>query len=225
MVNTTSRGRRMARAPGLTSRKRVKSSRRAVQPSSLVARLRKQLSEARRTIVELKLHADTDSLLDIVNRRGFERELRRSIAYVKRYRTTAALLYLDVDRLKPINDRHGHAAGDTVLKAIARELVDHVRMSDIAARLSGDEFGVLLWNLSAEDAVKKALALEAAIDGVSIMFRGRALRIGVSAGVTMLRPTDETADVLARADQAMYLRKRTRWTSRRRRSRPRRLKR
>jgi diguanylate cyclase (GGDEF)-like protein len=225
LVNTTSLGRKMAHAPGLKPRKRVKSSRRAAQSSSLVARLRQQLGEARRTIAELKLRADTDSLLDILNRRGFERELRRSIAYVKRYHTTAALLYLDVDRLKPINDRLGHAAGDTVLKAIAQELVDHVRMSDVAARLGGDEFGLLLWNLSAEDAAKKARALEAAIDRLPIMFRGRALRIGVSAGVTMLRPTDETADVLARADQAMYLRKQARRTSRHRRSRPRRLKR
>jgi len=208
----------MAHAPGLTSRKRVKLPRRAAQPSSVVARLRKQLTEARRTIADLKLRADTDFLLDILNRRGFERELRRSIAYVKRYRTTAALLYVDVDRLKPINDRLGHAGGDAALKAIAGELIGHVRMSDVVARLGGDEFGILLWNLNAEDAAKKARALEASIDRLSIMFRGRALHIGVSAGVAMLRPNDETADVLARADQAMYQRKQARQTSRRRRS-------
>ena len=183
-------------------------------PSSLVERLRGRLAEARAQIADLKLHADTDALLDIQNRRGFERELRRSLAYVKRYRATAALLYLDVDRLKPINDRHGHAAGDAALKAIAVELSDHVRMSDIVARLGGDEFGILLWNLRLADAEKKARALESAIDQMPLTFRGRTLRLGISAGVTMLQATDETADALARADASMYRRKQARRATR-----------
>ena len=65
--------------------------------------------------------ADTDFLLDIPNRRGFERELHRAIAYIKRYRASGALIVLDVDRLKPINDAFGHAAGDQVLKAIVAD--------------------------------------------------------------------------------------------------------
>ena len=69
-------------------------------------------------IEELQASADTDFLLDIPNRRGFERELQRAIAYIKRYRAGGALIVLDVDRLKPINDAFGHAAGDQVLKAI-----------------------------------------------------------------------------------------------------------
>ena len=190
---------------------RLKSRRRKtaanVASSPLVARLRARLAEARKQIADLKQRADTDVLLDIPNRRSFERELRRSLAYVKRYHATAALLYLDVDRLKPINDRYGHAAGDAVLKAIARELIDHVRMSDIVARLGGDEFGVLLWNLKPADAEKKARALESAIDALRLTFRGWTLRLGISAGVTMLTATDETADVLTRADAAMYRRK------------------
>ncbi len=190
---------------------------RSIASSSLVERLRARLAEARRRIADLKQHADTDVLLDIQNRRGFERELRRSLAYVKRYHATAALLYLDVDRLKPINDRHGHAAGDAALKAIAMELIAHVRMSDIVARLGGDEFGILLWNLDPADAEKKARALEAAIDALQFSVRGRTLRLGMSAGVTMLRQTDETADVLARADAAMYRRKETRKAARRKR--------
>ena len=142
--------------------------------SPLVARLRARLAEARKQIADLKQRADTDVLLDIPNRRSFERELRRSLAYVKRYRATAALLYLDVDRLKPINDRYGHAAGDAALKAIAKELIGHVRMSDTVARLGGDEFGVLLWNLKPADAAKKARALERAIDQLRLNVRGRA---------------------------------------------------
>jgi len=205
----------------MAKRPRVKSRRlgsRKPAPSLLVTRLRQRLAEARKIIADLKLRADTDVLLDIPNRRSFERELRRSIAYVKRYRATAALLYLDVDRLKPINDRFGHAAGDAALKAIAKELIDHVRMSDVVARLGGDEFGVLLWNLSVDDAAKKARALEAAIDQLAATSRGHRLHLGVSVGVTMLQANDETADVLARADQAMYARKQMRRDGRRRKS-------
>lgn len=182
----------------------------------LVARLRARLAEARRQIADLKQRADTDVLLDIQNRRSFERELRRSLAYVKRYRATAALLYLDVDRLKPINDRYGHAAGDAALKAIVKQLIDHVRMSDVVARLGGDEFGILLWNLKPADAQKKARALEAAVDQLQLNFRGRSLRLGISAGVTMLAGIDETADVLTRADAAMYRRKLVRRAARKR---------
>src|SRR5712671_6009879 len=81
-----------------------------------VRRLRTQLARALERIEELRASADIDFLLDIPNRRGFERELHRAIAYIKRYHASGALIVLDVDRLKPINDAFGHAAGDEVLK-------------------------------------------------------------------------------------------------------------
>jgi diguanylate cyclase (GGDEF)-like protein len=204
LVNTTPWCGEMAKTPAPKAPRRKP---RNVASSLLVTRLRVRLAEARKQIADLKQRADTDVLLDIQNRRSFERELRRSLAHVKRYHATAALLYLDVDRLKRINDRYGHAVGDAVLKAIATELIDQVRMSDIVARVGGDEFGILLWNLEPADAEKKARALEAAIDALPLTFRGRALRLGISAGVTMLTETDETSDVLTRADAAMYRRK------------------
>ena len=71
----------------------------------------------------MQASADTDFLLDILNRRGFERELHRAIAFIKRYHASGALIVLDVDRLKPINDAFGHAAGDQVLKAIVTTLL------------------------------------------------------------------------------------------------------
>ena len=88
-----------------------------------IRRLRTQLAQALARIDELQASADTDFLLDIPNRRGFERELNRSIAYIKRYHASGALIVLDVDRLKPINDAFGHAAGDQVLKAIVGRAV------------------------------------------------------------------------------------------------------
>jgi diguanylate cyclase (GGDEF)-like protein len=103
-----------------------------------------QLEVSRARISELEARIDIDPLTDILNRRGFERELKRSLAYVKRYGTSVALVYVDLDGFKPVNDHHGHAAGDTVLKAIAAALVRNVRASDVVARIGGDEFAVLL---------------------------------------------------------------------------------
>src|SRR5207253_11455074 len=132
-----------------------------------IRRLKAQLARTQAQIEELQASADTDFLLGIPNRRGFERELNRAIAYIKRYRATGALIVLDVDRLKPINDAYGHAAGDEVLKAIVRVLLRHIRSSDVIGRLGGDEFALLLWNLSETDARAKAAALEEAIDALS----------------------------------------------------------
>ena len=84
-----------------------------------LARLEGELAAARSRMLELEATADIDTVTGIFNRRGFDRELARSLAYVKRYGTRAALFYIDLDGFKPVNDRHGHAAGDAVLKAIA----------------------------------------------------------------------------------------------------------
>ena len=172
-----------------------------------VRRLRAQLAKAQARIEELQAAADIDFLLDIPNRRGFERELHRSIAYIKRYRASGALIVLDVDRLKPINDAFGHAAGDQVLKAVAAALSQHVRSSDVVGRLGGDEFALLLWNLSETDARAKAAALEEAIDQLTFTFRGRTVTAGASAGVAILGPHAEAGRALEQADSAMYVRK------------------
>jgi diguanylate cyclase (GGDEF)-like protein len=172
-----------------------------------IRRLRTQLAKALARIEELQASADTDFLLDIPNRRGFERELQRSIAYIKRYHASGALIVLDVDRLKPINDAFGHAAGDQVLKAIAALLSRQIRSSDAIGRLGGDEFALLLWNLSETDARAKAASLEQAVDGLSFTFRGRSVSAGASAGVAILGPQAEAGRALEEADSAMYVRK------------------
>jgi diguanylate cyclase (GGDEF)-like protein len=172
-----------------------------------VRRLRAELARALVRIEELEASADTDFLLDIPNRRGFERELHRMIAYIKRYHASGALIVPDVDRLKPVNDAFGHAAGDQVLKAIAAMLLSQVRSSDVVGRLGGDEFALLVWNLSETDARAKAAALEAAIDRLTFVFRGRTITAGASAGVAVLGPHAEAGRALEEADSAMYVRK------------------
>jgi diguanylate cyclase (GGDEF)-like protein len=179
-----------------------------------VEALKAELETARARMRELEIRADVDPLLDIFNRRGFERELTRALAYVKRYSTSAALLYLDLDGFKPINDRFGHAAGDAVLRQIAAALTRHVRASDIVARIGGDEFAMLLWNLSEEHAARKAEALETLIAGTGIQIDADELRVGASVGVAMLTPLDGAPQVMARADQAMYARKAARGSGR-----------
>lgn len=172
-----------------------------------IRNLKAELAEARARIDELQAWADTDFLLDVFNRRGFERELARALAYIRRYSGSGALVMLDVDGLKPINDTFGHAAGDVVLKGIVAVLMRHVRSSDVVGRLGGDEFGVLLWNLDEASALAKAAALESAIDQLTFAFRGRSIVAGASAGIAMLDANCDATAVLDAADRAMYARK------------------
>jgi diguanylate cyclase (GGDEF)-like protein len=172
-----------------------------------VERLAAQLEQSRARIVDLEAKIDVDPLTELLNRRGFERELKRSVAYVKRYGTSAALIYLDLDGFKSVNDRHGHAAGDAVLKAVAAALLAHVRASDVVARLGGDEFVVLLWNVGGPAAAAKAAALEQALHSTPVRWGPSTLVVGGSAGVALIGALDTPADLLARADAAMYARK------------------
>ena len=178
-----------------------------------VARLKDELIRAEWKIAELEARGDTDSLLDILNRRGFERELARSLAFVKRYGATARLVYIDLDGFKAVNDRHGHAAGDELLKAVAQTIVANVRASDVVARFGGDEFGVLMWHIDEERARIKATDLEAKIELVRVPFGAASLSAGASAGVAMLDPNADVATAIDAADKAMYARKKERKAS------------
>ncbi|WP_348638331.1 GGDEF domain-containing protein [Bradyrhizobium sp. ISRA463] len=166
-----------------------------------------QLARAQARIAELQATAETDFLLDILNRRGFERELARAIAFIQRYHASGAVIVLDVDRLKPINDAFGHAAGDEVLKAIVAALSGVVRASDVIGRLGGDEFAILLWNLGETDARAKAAMLEDVIDRLTFVFRDSQVSAGASAGVAILGTHSDVERALDEADRAMYVRK------------------
>ena len=96
--------------------------------------LKADLAAAQGRVAELETRVDEDPLTGLLNRRGFERALERALAYVRRYGATAALVYIDLDRFKPINDRHGHAAGDWVLGRVARLVGAHVRASDVVGK-------------------------------------------------------------------------------------------
>jgi len=152
-------------------------------------------------IAELEALADSDTLTPLPNRRMFERELERTIARVARYGTSAALLYVDLDGLKGINDFHGHGAGDMALIHVAELLKEHIRAADVAARLGGDEFGVLLDNVGEAAAREKADVLAETIASTPMP---NGMRVSVSVGVTMLVPNDAGNAALGRADGDMY---------------------
>ena len=171
------------------------------------ARLRATIAELEEQIERLERLADSDTLTPLANRRFFFRAVERAVAQLARHGTPAALLFVDLDRLKQINDEHGHGAGDEALIHTAWVLREKVRSSDLVARLGGDEFGILLEYADAAAAQEKAAALDEAVRGRPL--HGR-IPIGISVGVAALRPADTPEAALARADEAMYAAKRAR---------------
>ena len=158
--------------------------------------------EARQEIEKL---AWTDPLTDLFNRNSLRSTIVRSMGIVRRADKRLALLLLDLDRFKPVNDTYGHAAGDEVLRVIAQRIKDNIRSSDYAFRLGGDEFAVLIFftNEAREilDMVPRLLdKLRAPIE-----FDGRELSVGSSIGISFYPDNDENPDELVRkADIALY---------------------
>jgi diguanylate cyclase (GGDEF)-like protein len=175
---------------------------------SEVDTLRRELGETRKRLDEVEKAADQDGLLPLLNRRAFVRELTRYIAFTGRYNTPASLIYFDLNHMKTVNDSHGHAAGDAVLKHFADVLQAHVRDSDSVGRLGGDEFGVLLSHAGQEQALKKADALAEALRGQPAIFNGAAIEVSFAYGAFELKAGDNADIAMARADEAMYRHKR-----------------
>ncbi len=148
--------------------------------------------------------ADRDSLSPVFNRRAFLRELHRTMSEVERYKSSAAVLYVDLDGFKALNDSYGHAAGDAVLRQVGMLLLDSVRESDVVGRLGGDEFGIILNRASAEEAHAKAASLNAKVNSAVILHEGMAHRIRASFGVHAIALVEDPETAIARADEAMY---------------------
>jgi diguanylate cyclase (GGDEF)-like protein len=169
-----------------------------------IERLREKVERLEERVRQLDALAHQDVLLPVPNRRGFLRELDTLIARVQRYGEGAAMLFVDIDGLKRINDSFGHKAGDQVLSEVARALTEGVRKSDCVARLGGDEFGVLLAHATEVSARETARRLAGRIEAVQIQCDGNPLSLGVAIGVTVIGEADSADSVIARADRAMY---------------------
>lgn len=172
------------------------------------AKLRSQLVAAQQLVGELELIADSDPLTPLPNRRAFVREFERAVAHVARHATPIAVMFVDLNRLKSVNDEYGHNAGDAALIHVAKVLSEHVRATDVVARIGGDEFGLVLYRLDAAAAKEKADMLVRHIAQTPIDVEGGTIRVGVSIGSTIIAPEDSFATALARADIAMYCAKR-----------------
>ncbi len=150
---------------------------------------------------EARQLADLDALTGLHNGRYFHETLAREIARAKRYDRSLALVVLDLDDLKAINDRIGHLGGDAVLAEVAERVRDVVRSADVACRVGGDEFAVILPESSVQDADQLYRRLQAAVSSRPV---GHAGPLHLSAGVTELRSDDDAVSFFQRADEALY---------------------
>jgi diguanylate cyclase (GGDEF)-like protein len=172
-----------------------------------IGRLRAQVSQLQDRIEQLDQLAHQDTLINLPNRRGFMRELERLVDRARRYEHRAAMLFVDLDGLKMINDTFGHRAGDEALKQVADLLTRGVRRSDIVARIGGDEFGILLENADEQSAHDTAARLVDLICGCEFVHDGDSLPLSVAIGVGMIDGAESPDAVMARADEEMYRRK------------------
>lgn len=173
-------------------------------------RLRSELERTRGLLRHAEEAVDRDHLLPILNRRAFMRQLDRQIASTSRYKTPAALVYIDLDALKPINDTQGHACGDALLVHFATILLSGLRSSDIVGRLGGDEFGVVLLHAEATEAQATCVRLAAAAEAKPLIWQDRPIAVCFTAGVVQLAGDMDSQAALAAADTAMYRQKQVR---------------
>jgi diguanylate cyclase (GGDEF)-like protein len=171
--------------------------------------LRRELDKTRTRLDEVEEAADRDQLLPLLNRRAFVRELTRYIAFTERYGTPSSLIYFDLDGFKAVNDSNGHAAGDAVLNHFAKNLLNHVRESDVVGRLGGDEFGIILAHADQNLAHSKAASLAAALKTSPAKWNGQDIAVNFSYGAFELVPGQDADSAIARADEAMNAHKRT----------------
>src|SRR5204862_3709857 len=156
--------------------------------------------ENARRFREARHQADLDALTGLHNRRYFHETLARETARAQRYNRRLALIVFDLDDFKAINDRIGHLAGDTVLAETAERVKDVVRSADVACRVGGDEFAVILPESTLADAEQLYRRIQAAVSSRPISHTGGQLLL--TDGVAALRPTGDTVDFYTSADAA-----------------------
>jgi len=172
-----------------------------------LTRLRHEVADQMQSLIKVETLASEvyklaalDQLTGLYNRRSGEQRLAQEISRAQRHGRPLTVLLMDLDGLKQVNDRHGHAAGDTVLKGFADRLQRAIRGSDLAVRLGGDEFMALLPECRADE-VRHVLAR---LEGLEFEFDDQKLRLQYSRGWTDYAPGETPQELLKRADQALY---------------------
>lgn len=179
----------------------------AQRAMSAAIRAEQKIVTLRERIRRLECLVTTDELTGVLNRRGFEAELRRTLDLARRHGETGVLLFVDLDDFKRVNDTYGHAAGDEVLRHVAWLLKKSVRRSDVVARLGGDEFVVLLTKACAVGGKRRWIALEQILRSVVLHWHDHIIKIGASIGARPYGPSDECNALIREADESMYAQK------------------
>jgi diguanylate cyclase (GGDEF)-like protein len=168
--------------------------------------LQERLRDAQRRLEEQSV---TDALTGLKNRRFFDERLHEEFRRAQRYGDTLSLIMIDLDHFKAVNDEHGHAAGDAVLRDLAECAVRMLRQQDLFARFGGEEFVVLVPETDAEGACIVAERLRKVTKGRIVQVGDRRIAYDFSAGVATLRAEDAGVDAtIKRADEALYAAKR-----------------
>lgn len=173
-----------------------------------IARLRRENRALSIALAEMERVAERDILTPLFNRRYFLSALHQRIARVERYGDQVALIYVDVNGLKSVNDQFGHAAGDFVLVEIANRLQSAMREQDVLARIGGDEFGILLENTGLTQARATMRRLSQLIADTDCDYDGQHIALSAAFGLTPLTPGLSAEELMGRADSAMYRAKR-----------------
>ncbi len=160
------------------------------------------ISVLRKRVLREEWMASHDALSELHNTRGFRAEAARELARARRYQRPLTVAYVDLDGFKQVNDQHGHAEGDAVLRAVARVLTESVRSVDVLARVGGDEFALLL---PETDAAGAQVLLERLRGRVEARMRERNLSVTASIGGTSYAvPPSDVSEMLKQADAQMY---------------------
>jgi len=180
------------------------------RPIHLIAQVQ-DISDRRELELELRRVADEDALTGLANRRRFEKTLKDQIERCRRYGDTAALLVIDLDDFKTVNDTHGHSTGDDLLQFVADQLSERLRSTDLIARPGGDEFAVVLLGSDAQRTQKLVSELTRHFDTVRFEPEGRAIDCRASIGAAVIDSSSGSMDeVLSAADRSMYEAKKAR---------------
>lgn len=163
------------------------------------------VTESRKMLKQLSYSASHDSLTHLANRTSFENHLKQLLQSAGEHRQRHALVFIDLDRFKAVNDTAGHAAGDALLRELSSLMLSMLRTGDFLARLGGDEFGLLLPDCSADNARHISERIINNINDYHFTWEGRLHHIGASAGITQIDADNRVAfEVLSQADIACY---------------------
>lgn len=166
--------------------------------------LRQENDALRLALKELERVAERDTLTPLFNRRHFLATIKKHLLALAPDEKRGAVVFMDVNQLKAINDRHGHAAGDLALVEIAERVNQNIDAGEVAARIGGDEFGLILDVANVEAAQAKVDRIGAALQARNALFEGAEIPLSACFGIAMMRGGESGVSILAEADRKMY---------------------